>query len=165
MRDGQKISESCQVDLFEVAASMRKVGLPDRFIADAVEVGRQYQGVYDLMMMWAESESEEERGELVADIQDMIDECADLVPAEEVRRIRFDDLESIAEDVMTFKNNLLLTVEERMTLTELAEKTGMPLASLSRFFNSASMPRKATLLKIGKALGLGAVEIECEWSY
>jgi DNA-binding phage protein len=44
-------------------------------------------------------------------------------------------------------------------ITKLAERTGIPQPSLSRFFNSVSMPRKSTLLKIAEALNLTQLEI------
>jgi hypothetical protein len=160
-------SSEHQVDLFEVATEMRGAGLPDQFIADAVAVAREYEGVYDLMMMWVEAvDHEDERADLVADIQDMIDECAEPVGPRKERYVRFDDLDWIADHIMTFKDNLRRVVDKQgLTLTELSERTGMPVPSLSRFFNSASMPRRNTLLKFAEALDLSAVEIATDWDY
>ncbi len=159
-------SSEHQVDLFEVATEMRSVGLLDEFIADAVAVAREYEGVYDLMMMWSEVADEAERNELVADIQDMIDECVEPARPRKERYVRFDDLDWIADNIMTFKDNLRREIDNQgLTLTELSKRTGMPLPSLSRFFNSASMPRRTTLLKIADALDLSAVEIATDWDY
>lgn len=155
-----------QVDLFEVGLQMRNAGLPAKFVADAVDVGREYLGVYELMTMWAEIEDEKEREAVVADIQEMIDECRSEPGHREERYVEFTDLDAIAEDVRAFKDSLRLEVDKRCeSLTELSDKTGMPVSSLSRFFNSASMPRRSTLLKIADALDMSAVEISTDWSY
>jgi hypothetical protein len=157
-------SSQHQVDLFEVATQMRREGLPDEFIADGVAAARNYAGVYDLMMMWAETVDEDERDELVADIQDMIDECLNPAGPSKERYVRFDDLEQIAENIMKFKDGLRREIDKQgLTLTRVSELTGMPLPSLSRFFNTASMPRRTTLLKIAEALDLSAVEIATDW--
>jgi transcriptional regulator with XRE-family HTH domain len=71
----------------------------------------------------------------------------------------------IAKNILAFKNNLLREVNKRCSLTELSERTGMPLPSLSRFFNTPSMPRRSTLIKIAEALNLSAVEIATDWDY
>jgi DNA-binding phage protein len=49
-------------------------------------------------------------------------------------------------------------------ISKLSDLTGIPQPSLSRFFNSSSMPRRTTLLKIAKALKLDAVKTATEWS-
>ena len=163
--DNQQIPSEAQVDLYAVATKMREAQLSDAFIADAVDAAREYQGIHDLMMMWAETRSEE-RDEIVADIQDMLDEVADQRGVVEERYVRFDDLDRIAADIRGFKDGLLRILNDRdWTMSELAERTGMPLPSLSRFFNSASMPRRRTLLRIAEALELSAVEVATDWDY
>ena len=78
--------------------------------------------------------------------------------------IRFDDLAAIATNIRGFKDSLRIKIDTVGGIGELSKKTGIPQPSLSRFFNSASIPHRATLLKIAKALGLSQVEIETEWS-
>lgn len=163
--DNHQIPSKDQVDIYAIATEMRVTGLPDSFIAEAVDTAREYQGVHDLMMMWAETQGED-REEIVADIQDMLDEVADQRGVVEERYVRFDDLDRIAEDIRGFKDGLLRILDDRgWTMTELAERTGMPLPSLSRFFNTASMPRRRTLLRIAEALELSAVEVATDWDY
>lgn len=163
--DNHQIPSKAQVDLYAVATKMREAGLSDSFIADAVDAAREYQGIHDLMMMWVQAQGEE-RDEIVADIQDMLDEVADQRGVVEERYVRFDDLDRIADDIRGFKDGLLRILDDRgWTMTELAERTGMPLPSLSRFFNSASMPRRRTLLRIAEALELSAVEVATDWDY
>lgn len=151
-----------QVELFEIGTKMNRAGLPADFVASAVRCAMDFEGVYDLMILWRDEKDKKERQEIIADIQDMIDDCAQSEKKEAVY-IRFDDLETIAKDIRKFKNELLMLVNERGGITKLAELTGIPQPSLSRFFNSSSMPRRTTLLKIAKVLELDAVQIASEW--
>ncbi len=115
------------------------------------------------MKMWVGETDKKEQDEIVADIQDLIDDCAQNGKVDGVY-VRFDDLESIAKDVRKFKDNLRLAVEKSGGIKSLAELTGIPQPSLSRFFGNATMPRRATLLKIARALKLSQIEIATEWS-
>jgi DNA-binding phage protein len=142
---------------------MNKTGLPHKFIAAAVETAFEFEGVYNLMKMWIDESDQKERDEIVADIQDLIDDCAQKEKVEGVY-IRFDDLETIAKDVRGFKDNLRVAIDKNGGIKKLAELTGIPQPSLSRFFGSATMPRRATLLKIARALNLSQIEIATEWS-
>jgi DNA-binding phage protein len=159
----QKMTPDLKVELIEVGHMMNKAGLPHKFIAAAVETAFEFEGVYNLMKMWVEEADKKERDEIVADIQDLIDDCSQKEKVEGVY-IRFDDLEAIAKDVHKFKDNLRMTVEKNGGIKKLAELTGIPQPSLSRFFGSATMPRRATLLKIARALNLSQIEIATEWS-
>lgn len=70
------------------------------------------------MVLWAEASDEEEKGEIIADIQEEIDQFEELP-----RKV----------------------VEKHGGINELSRLSGIPQPSLSRFFNSASMPRRTTL--------------------
>ncbi|MCK5690839.1 helix-turn-helix transcriptional regulator [Myxococcota bacterium] len=157
------ISPEHQVELFEIGTRMHQAGLADEFVAHAVRVAIEFEGVHDLMVLWRDEEEGEERKEIIADIQEMIDDCAQTDKKEDAY-IRFDDLEAIAQDIRKFKNELMMIVNEHGTITQLSEQTGIPQPSLSRFFNSNSMPRRTTLLKIAKALELDAVQIATQWT-
>lgn len=76
----------------------------------------------------------------------------------------FDDLAEIANDVMSFKNALRTEVDRWGGITKLAETTGIPQPSLSRFFSSASMPRRTTLFRIAEALQLRESAILSKWA-
>lgn len=114
------------------------------------------------MKMWAEEKDKNEQDEIVADIQDLIDDCSQKEKIEGTY-IRFDDLEGIAKNIRAFKDTLRLEIDQHGGLNNLAQLTGIPQPSLSRFFGSASMPRRSTLLKIAKALNLSQVQIANEW--
>ena len=159
----KKLSPDLKVELIEIGHKMNQSGLQHEFIADAVQTAFEFEGIYNLMKMWADESDQKERDEIVADIQDLIDDCAQRKKVEEVY-IRFDDLESIAKDVHNFKDNLRLTVDKNGGIKKLAELTGIPQPSISRFFGSATMPRRATLLKIARALNLSQIEVATEWS-
>lgn len=116
------------------------------------------------MVLWFEADSEVERNEIVADLQDEIDARAE-APKKPAKKpyVKFDDLDAIAKDVVKFKTALRKVVDRNGGIAKLAEKSGLPQPSLSRFFNSASMPRRATLYKIAEALHLNEKEIIHEW--
>jgi DNA-binding phage protein len=78
--------------------------------------------------------------------------------------VKFNDLDEIAKDIRGFKDSLLQEVIKRGGISKLAELTGIPQPSLSRFFNSNAMPRRATVLTIAKALGLNKLPIDMKWS-
>lgn len=157
------LNSDVKVELIEIGSLMHKAKLPNAFIAAAVETAFAFEGVYDLMKMWMEESDKNEREEIEADIQDLINDCSQKEKIEGVY-IRFDDLEQIGGNIRAFKNSLLMKVNSRGGISKLSELTGIPQPSLSRFFNSASMPQRTTLLKMAKALALSQVEIATEWS-
>ena len=152
-----------KVEFIEVGHLMNQSGLPHKFIAAAVQTAFKFEGVYNLMKMWMIEDVQKERDEIVAGIQDLIEDCAQKEKVEGVYA-RFDDLETIAKDVRKFKDNLRMAIDQNGGLKKLAELTGIPQPSLSRFFGSATMPRRTTLLKIARALNLSQIEIATEWS-
>jgi len=152
-----------ELELYDIAIQMKKAGLSSNFITAAVKVALEFEGVYDLMKMWEEETELKEREEIIADIQDMLDDCT-LSGKTEIPYIRFNDLDSIAKNIRGFKDSLRLIVEKNGGINKLSDLTGIPQPSLSRFFNSVSMPKRVTLLKIAKALNLSAIEVATEWS-
>ena len=159
----QSMTSDVKVELIEIGHMMNLAGLSKPFIAAAVETAFEFEGVYDLMKMWAEEDVPADRDEIVADIQDLINDCTQKEKVEGVY-VRFDDLEGIAKNIRGFKDSLRIKVDALGGIGELSKKTGIPQPSLSRFFNSASIPHRATLLKIAKALGMSQIEIATEWS-
>lgn len=159
----QSMTSDVKVELIEIGHMMNQAGLSKPFIAAAVETAFEFEGVYDLMKMWAEEDVPAEKDEIVADIQDLINDCTQKEKVEGVY-VRFDDLGAIAKNIRGFKDSLRIKIDALGGIGELSKKTGIPQPSLSRFFNSASIPHRATLLKIAKALGMSQVEIATEWS-
>lgn len=157
------LSAQQQVKLFEIAHQMKSEKLPDEFIATTIRTALEFEGVADLVQLWSEEKNHVEKEEIIADIQDLVDDCSQ-TGREEFAYIKFNDLEAIAMDIRRFKDHLLETVDEHGGVKHLSELTNIPQPSLSRFFNSSSMPRRSTLLKIAKALKLDALKIatSCE---
>lgn len=159
----QVLAPDVKVELIEIGHMMNQAGLPKPFVAAAVETAFEFEGVCDLMKMWSEEGDQSEKNEIVADIQELINDCQQKQKIEGVY-VRFDDLDAITQNIRVFKDSLRLKVDAAGGIGELSKTTGIPQPSLSRFFNSVSVPHRATLLKIAKALGLSQVEIATEWS-
>lgn len=152
-----------QMKLFTIAIQMHKAGLADAFIVEAVRAALELEGAADLMHLWSEENAQQEQDEIVADIQDLIDANNQKNKTEEMY-VKFNDLDEIAKDIRGFKDSLYQIVMERGGISKLAELTGIPQPSLSRFFNSNAMPRRATVLTIAKALNLDRLPIDLKWS-
>lgn len=149
--------------IFHIASEMAETGYSAEFVRDAINLAVEFEGGRELMQMWADEQDEEERDEIVADLQELIED-ASVEKVEEKPYIPFDDVSEIADDVMAFKDRLRQIVDDQGGVTKLANETGIPQPSLSRFFNTASMPRRSTLLKIADALDLSEKEIATEWT-
>ena len=152
-----------QVEIYEIAHLMKSKNLSDGFVAAAVKAALVYEGVADLLKLWRDETEDDERNEIIADIQDLVDDC-EQNGVEKFTRIKINDLQSISTDIRAFKDSLLEVVNQKGGITRLAQLTGIPQPSLSRFFNSNAMPRRSTLLKIASALKLDAVTINSAWS-
>lgn len=152
-----------QMKLFFIAVQMKKSGLSDLFIVSAVRAALEYEGISDLMNLWVKEEDEKERDEIISDIQEMLEDFSQAIKSEEIY-IKFNDLEKIAEDIRGFKDSLYQEVMSRGGISRLAELTGIPQPSLSRFFNSNAMPRRSTVLAIAKALNLDGLALDLKWS-
>jgi DNA-binding phage protein len=158
-----KTTAEQKLQLYRIAGEMERAGLHPAFITDAVKIAEESEGVFDLMVLWQEETAE--RDEILADLQEIIDEQHEQPAQIEVKpKIPFEKLDAVAEEVIAFKNQLRKKVDAWGGVTKLAEQTGMPQPSLSRFFRSASMPRRVTLYKIAAALGLGEDEIAFRWT-
>jgi DNA-binding phage protein len=155
--------DDVRVEAFIIAGMMNVAGLPSHFIVQAVDLSDEFEGILDLLRLWRDETEEPERDAIVADIQELIDDCSQTGKVE-APYVRFDDLDRIAADVRAFKDSLRILVDERGGISRLAETTGIPQPSLSRFFSSASMPRRTTLYKIARALNLSHVQIASPWS-
>ena len=154
-----------KVKLYEIATQMKQYGVPDVFIADAVEIGLYYEGIYDLFELWAAEKNSSEKEQIISDMQEEINEYKEQ-PREPIKKpyIRYSDLELIAKDITGFKAHLKTIVDQWGGVTKLSKMTGIPQPSLSRFFNSISMPRRTTLYKIANALNLSEKEIITDWA-
>ncbi|MCC7403110.1 MAG: helix-turn-helix transcriptional regulator [Bdellovibrionales bacterium] len=153
------------VRIFEIAVAMRAARLSPEFVVKSVRLALDYDGARELMLLWAQAPSAQDCEDVEADLQDEIDAHHSRSNLQRGKRkvVRFDDVELIAKDIEGFKRHLRRIVDQQGGISALAHKTGIPQPSLSRFFNSVSVPRRVTLYKIARALGLRDDEIITNW--
>lgn len=153
-----------KVRVYQIAALMKQAGLSDTFIAGVVDMAAEYEGTYDLMELWASEENSQEREDILSDLQEEVDAFLER-PKKPTKKpyISFSDLDSIGGDVVKFKKELRKKVDQWGGISKLAKATGIPQPSLSRFFNSATMPRRTTLFRIAEAIGLPEKDIITDW--
>lgn len=150
--------------VLDILNEMRHTGLESALIFSLMENCQRYEGIRDLMEMWSDETDPKERSKIIADLQESIDDIVNAPQRPEERPyLRYNDIDEIKQDVIEFKNRLRKEVDRQGGISELARKTGIPQPSLSRFFTSASMPRRTTLYKIAKALNLPESAIGFKW--
>lgn len=154
--------EKKEMYLFQIATEMKRTGLSDHFIVSSVRAALASEGIFDLMEMWKTEKNKNERDEIIADIQELLDD-SEQKSVVELTSIRLNDLDAVSKNIRAFKDSLLTKVIEHGGISRLSELTGIPQPSLSRFFNTNTMPRRATLLKIAKALNLDELKIDKMW--
>lgn len=151
------------IELFRISSMMTEAKLPIEFVSDAITTALHYEGVADLVFLWAEEHDPKERNEIIADIQELVDDCKK-TSIDGFNHIKFNDLDKVRDNIREFKDKLLMVVNENGGISKLATMTNIPQPSLSRFFNSNSMPRRQTLLKIAKALKLDGISLGTQWA-
>jgi len=151
--------------VLDIFNEMRRVGLESTFIFALMENCQRYEGIRNLLVMWFEENNTEEKSKIVADLQEILDDIKDIPRTSEERPyLHFDDLSSIKRDILKFKNRLREETDRQGGISELSRRTEIPQPSLSRFFNSNSMPRRTTLYKIAKALNLPESVVGFKWT-
>lgn len=155
-----KIKDDQKIKIYSIACKMKEEGLDSRFITNAVDLAFQYRGVYGLFELWDEENEVSEKGEIIADIQEEIEEEENL-PRTPTKKpyINFEDIEFLIKHNKETKKFLKNRVEQWGGISKLAKETGIPQPSLSRFFNSASTPRKATIQKILDVLDISQKDL------
>lgn len=161
-----KTTQEQVLRLAHISIEMERAGLAPGFIVAASDLARHDQGVYDLLAMWQEAKSDPgERDELVADIQESIDDYAEAPPLPEKRPyIKYEKLGEVAQQVVAHKAKLRKIIDQNGGVTAVAKKAGIPQPSLSRMLNSASIPRRSTLYRIANALNLPETDVVTEWA-
>jgi hypothetical protein len=153
-----------RVNVARFAGEMADRGLPSTLIAGAMDLAWHEQGAYDLMELWSEARPGKERDEIVADLQEALDEWAEAPRTPQTKpRIDFDQLDGVARSVMAHKRRLRELIDRHGGVSAVARKSGIPQPSLNRLLSSASMPRRSTLYRIANALGVDESEIVTEW--
>lgn len=153
-----------RVEIYSIAAILNTAGLASGFIAAAVRLAEQSEGAYDLLALWRDADDKAERDEILSDLQELLDEHAETPPGAQLKPyIHFNDLPPVIAKVTAFKRELRKKVDAWGGINQLARATGIPQPSLSRFFASASMPRRTTLYKIARAMNLPESEVMTDW--
>lgn len=154
--------ETKGINFILAASEMIQAKIENEFIVAALKGAFEIEAIGELMSLWVDEKDIDQKNEIIADISELLE---DLEQNRKVEApiVKFDELEKMSSDVMNFKDRLRLLVEEKGGIGNLAKLTGIPQPSLSRFFSSSSMPRRVTLLKIARALGLNDSQIVSEW--
>ena len=69
-------TDAQKVQVIRIGAEMADRGLAGAFVAGAVELASESQGIYELMSLWASEEDPEVKDEILSDLQESIDEAA-----------------------------------------------------------------------------------------
>ncbi len=148
-----------------IAADMVRANLDFDWVIAVATLAKTDQGAFDLMKLWHHAEDKASKAEIVADLQDTLDDYVDS-PSEPTQRpkIPFDDLPAVTRNVLAEKKKLRDLIDRHGGVSAVAKKSGIPQPSLSRMLNSASMPRRSTLYKIAIALGIPESKIVMEWT-
>jgi DNA-binding phage protein len=147
-----------------IAEEMVRAGVDELLILKALDLAARFEGVFDLLLLWHEADSNADKDATLIDLQESIDDIEDTPSREELPKIAYDDIDAVRTAVMAFKAGLRLKVDQWGGIAQLARATGIPQPSLSRFFNTPSLPRRTTLHKIAKAVGLTHKDIAFEHS-
>lgn len=152
------------IRLAAIVTAMANAGLPSGFVAACNKYALSDQGIYELMELWSEAVTEEDRDQALADLQELINDKRSLPAKPEERPyITFDSLDRVGESIAAHKGRLRVLVEKNGGVVAVAKKMGVPQPSLSRMLNSGSMPRRTTLYKLATALGVPESEIVGEY--
>lgn len=148
-----------------IATEMVRADLDFDWVVAVESLAKVDEGAFDLMKLWHDSEDKGIKEQVVADLQDTLDDYADApsVPTQRPR-IPFDDLDSVTRRVLAEKKKLRELIDRHGGISAVAKKSGIPQPSLSRLLKSASMPRRSTLYKIAVALGVPEKEVAMEWT-
>lgn len=136
--------------LFDTASKMCQKDLPFRFVWDSLRASFKHDAYGDIFLMWGENPKEDDEViiTLVELLFDLSTERVECIPLESLDCKKFDKL---MEESLASKARLFKEVEKSGGLSLLESRSGLPMAYLIRFFDSASEDREA-MLRIQKAL-------------
>ena len=155
--------------IHEISGEMLKEGLSASFVERAMRLAMDFEGGYDLFLLWHNEKDGIAKNEILVDIENEIEELK-AFDGQQVGRffhrpkIDFDDIENIGNQIISFKKALRNKVDSWGGVARLSAEIGMSSPSLYRFFNSPAMPRKTTLYKIANAVGLEEKDIAFEFT-
>jgi hypothetical protein len=116
------------------------------------------------MTMWSGESDAAEHDEIVADLQELIDDYAESHSTpEEKPYVSYEKLDEVATNVVAHKKRLRDLIDRSGGAGKVEAASGIPQPSLSRMLNSVSMLRRSTLYKIAKALKVSEHEVVTDW--
>jgi hypothetical protein len=143
----------------EIYKKMLLSNLPAVFVDRTAKLAREYEGIFDLMYMWNEELSDEEKDEIIADIQDLLDD-EEREPPEYIidfSKVDCDVIENIIVSLLMWKAYIKMCINKSdWGLDRLSVETGIPIAALNRCFNinTKSLIKYGMFKKIIKVLKL-----------
>lgn len=75
--NAEQISFADMENAYRIATQMERAGLSHSFIEHVVELAKKEFGTLQLIMLWSEAPTEEDRCDVVADLQKRLDEVKD----------------------------------------------------------------------------------------
>lgn len=141
-----------------IAVRMLVAGLPETFVLRVVALARESEGVEDMLHLWDEAESE--RDTILAELQAALDDREPSSPPLAVESV--DDAEQVLAERQRQKAHIRALIEQRGGVSRVAELAGVPQPSLSRFLNTPSEPRPATLYRLARAMGLSVAALSAD---
>lgn len=142
-------------DIPRIALNMIVRGLPETFVLRTVALARESEGVEDMLHLWNEFPSE--RDAIVAELQAALDNRELSSLASEVESAP--DAERVLDERLRLKAHIRSLVEARGGVQRVAELAGLPQPSLSRFLNTPSEPRPATLHRLARAMRVAVADL------
>src|SRR5689334_13521189 len=90
--------------ILDILNEMRNQCIPATFIYSLMESCQRYEGIRDLMQMWFEEMDAKEKDKIITDLQECLNDIADLPQKSEERPyLRYHDLDKVKNDVLEFK--------------------------------------------------------------
>jgi hypothetical protein len=155
---------SQRVRVARIVTAMSEEGLPEEFLAAVHDLALRDQGAFELMALWEEFRGADREATL-ADLEELIRDNIDAPHNGPLQKPRFSgaDTERVLNEVAAHKAHLRELVDRHGGVSCVARLMGTPQPSLSRMLSSASMPRRATLFKLAKALGEPESAVISDW--
>ena len=148
--------------LITIGEEMQQADLPHEFISSAINFASQYEGIGDLIFLWHEEKSSEERKEIIADIQELLDDCS-IDNKEEFNSSLLKNINQLETQLHMLKEKLDGLIQKQGGVSELSRKTSIPSEYLNRLLTTNCIPRRPSLLKIARALQLEEDSVDLFW--
>jgi len=146
-----------------IANKMASRAVPLTFAIALIDlVASDHRSIYEIMALWDEAVTDEDRNEAIADLQELLDDMERKGPKRELQYLNFEDLKPYGQKMIEYKNRLRAIIDNHGGVSKVAELSGIPQPSLSRMLNSAAAPRQTTIHKIARALQLPEAELAAD---